>query len=1353
MNIYSTGKLDLLRRAHKSAIIGLAVLVPTAAVAIPSPELVIGSVSSLSQVFAVGFAAVTGVGALMAKRLGFARKPGHAATRFPVGLISGLFLVAAMLGALNLWQFNIHKSKEIARLQGTLVRPAQFDGTQIQDKNLVETSFAKQSNSPLAISTKDAAGLLNNVDSADNGTDNTLFFDVRETSEHRMGTLPGAQHVRFPDFLKSDIPLEGKQVVLFCHNGNRSSETCAKLAARGIDCRFIAGGIEKWIVEGRDFSDKEIKTLTDLRAIPEYANKGVLLSTADFQGLQSGTDLQIVDTRYPNDFATGHLPGAINIPIRALPTDELKNRIAQLQQKPTIAACYDRRSCFMSQVLGFEMSEAGIDFRGRYTTPWDHYVAPDLKPHVQQWLLEQQTTLWQTAVNKLTAALIWIGDRSHFVFGLLGLSLLSRLMVLPIALKSEHDQMVMAQHADALKALKSDLKSDPTRKARALQAFYADKGLTPMRNLTALLFLPVMMLGLSATEQAGSSVNTAFLWVAKLGQADGTFILPILFAVLAGIYLHWAVAKTSRQAVLWWLIGAPMMFALVFQLSAAGNIYLCSSLTFLLIQRAYVTGALGRMYLRASHAWRRWKVRHLFQGIVPLAHTEALNGSGNKSYRLSVLKNAGLPVPGGLVIQTKVIKAYSAMSTLEKTKFADVIWRMVGEKTCAVRSSASSEDGADQSYAGVFESVLDVQKDGMSKALDEVVTSFDSARAQSYDAANLNGHDGNILVQQMVNSEYAGVLFTQDPTAPGLMMLELVEGCGDDLVSGRMTPQSLRFGRYTHVPVGEEGAPIDLAPLLALGQEIETIFGGPQDIEWAYANGVFQIVQSRDITTLAGGNPAEQARIQEWDRIFRTYRDADPDMVILEQDEMSEVLPRPTPLSFSLMGQLWAPGGSLDIACRQLGVRYNLPEGRPGHLVNFFGRTFVDRDLKQKMALRLSAAKARQLRKQAALMTDEFRTQTIPTLQEKIRFWQALDFTALSEKQIINCIEVMKTKLVHDVYVEAEKINILASFTMNEAEIFAKDNTDAKTRLLHPVLHHTPVSLINACARLEDHNQKDALMAVMGHRAIFDYELSAPRYNEAPSLLWPLLESATSLSIDPPEALTATPTETVPMDKVDLANALLDLKEQAKHEALRIVAQIRRAILALGEKTELCDLIFYLEMDELVNLADANLENLKSVAQERKDREKHLFKRAPRQVSLCLRECETLSALVPIRSEKDGSVMVGTCVSGTEDTRGRVFVIEDETVTDERAFEGFEDGDIIVCRMVSPAWLPYVQRSAGVLSEVGGWLSHMAIVAREKGILMHVGCSGLDLLQQGMTVKAGIDGSIVVLEVEVRKSA
>ncbi|MGA9434078.1 MAG: hypothetical protein WBV62_07580, partial [Roseobacter sp.] len=73
-------------------------LVPDTAVAIPSPELVIGSVSSLTQVFAVGFAAVTGAAAVIAKRFGFVPKEGRGQTRNAARLITALLLLVASLG-------------------------------------------------------------------------------------------------------------------------------------------------------------------------------------------------------------------------------------------------------------------------------------------------------------------------------------------------------------------------------------------------------------------------------------------------------------------------------------------------------------------------------------------------------------------------------------------------------------------------------------------------------------------------------------------------------------------------------------------------------------------------------------------------------------------------------------------------------------------------------------------------------------------------------------------------------------------------------------------------------------------------------------------------------------------------------------------------------------------------------------------------------------------------------------------------------------------------------------------------------------------------------------------------------
>ena len=97
-----------------------------------------------------------------------------------------------------------------------------------------------------------------------------------------------------------------------------------------------------------------MRGLSDLRAIPDYKNKETLISTAQFETMIAQDDVQIVDTRYPKDFATNHLPNAINIPLRALPTNELNNALSMLENKPTIVACYDRRSCFMGEILGWK---------------------------------------------------------------------------------------------------------------------------------------------------------------------------------------------------------------------------------------------------------------------------------------------------------------------------------------------------------------------------------------------------------------------------------------------------------------------------------------------------------------------------------------------------------------------------------------------------------------------------------------------------------------------------------------------------------------------------------------------------------------------------------------------------------------------------------------------------------------------------------------------------------------------------------------------------------------------------------------------------------------------------------------
>ena len=894
----------------------------------------------------------------------------------------------------------------------------------------------------------------------------------------------------------------------------------------------------------------------------------------------------------------------------------------------------------------------------------------------------------------------------------------------------------MNPSTDLCNKAKVKLKQDPVRMGRAIQAFYRDKGLTPGRNLLALLFLPITMLGVSSAQKVGVGAGASFLWVADLGLPDSTYVLPLAFSALATVYLVWAVAKTPRQAKIWAALGGPGMFLLVFSLTAAATLYLCFALSLLLVQRAYVTGALTRGIAQMTRVVRDRKASSTPNGVIPLGQSDQLEEAGNKAYRLSVMSNAGIPVPPGVVLTPKALADIAKMSGNARDKFCGALWDLVGQQPCAVRSSAANEDGAEQSFAGVFESVLDVERDGIDAALQHVEHSFASQRAKSYEQEG--GVGGNILVQQMVNAEYAGVLFTRDPQAPGMSMVEMVQGCGEDLVSGRVTPETFRFGRFSEQRHGDETPPIDLQDLLALGKQIEALFGTPQDIEWTFADGRFQIVQSRDITTLTSLSEAQSLRVTEWSRLLGRFADADPDETVLEQDEMSEVLPRPTPLSFSLMGSLWAPGGSVDLACRDLGVPYDLPEGPNGHLVTVFGRTFVDVRLKETMKLQLTASQARRLRKRAAEMPDSFRSQTLADLHKRLAYWQALDYRKLPVDHLRNTIDELQDYLVHQVYVEAEKVNILAGFAMSEATAAAAGDQQLKSCLMHAELPHAPSAILADCAKLPEEQRKHQALQQMGHRALPDYELSAPRYAEAPSLLWPLLDNPVlplNVQSDPPAAL---PGELA--DVIGLAIDLQDLKEQAKHEALRLFAELRRACLALGEATGLEDLVFHLEMEELLTCTFPISAELITRAETRREQGNLMRKASSVAASLSLRDCE-LASLGEQAPQANGA-LTGTCVSGADAVSGRIYWIEDDEGDPETLFADFQDGDILVCRMVSPAWLPWVQRSGAVLSEVGGWLSHMAIVAREKKIMMLVACKGLPMLQDGQIVTVNATGEI-----------
>jgi pyruvate,water dikinase len=255
--------------------------------------------------------------------------------------------------------------------------------------------------------------------------------------------------------------------------------------------------------------------------------------------------------------------------------------------------------------------------------------------------------------------------------------------------------------------------------------------------------------------------------------------------------------------------------------------------------------------------------------------------AGGKGASLAAMTAEGLPVPPGFVIASTAFEAAVDTDALRKLMRAtdvdaaramvataepprEPVGRHYAELTglVAVRSSACAEDSEAASYAGQQETYLNT--DGLAEVLANVVRcwlSFFTERAVFYrrEKGSLDDVAMAVVVQEMVDSDRSGVLFTVDPVhgRRDRMVVEAARGLGEAVVSGEVTPDNYTLGRDGVVKksrvVGAERvlSDADCAALAGLGRRLADLHGGPQDIEWAFdADGRLFLLQSRPVTTI-----------------------------------------------------------------------------------------------------------------------------------------------------------------------------------------------------------------------------------------------------------------------------------------------------------------------------------------------------------------------------------------------------------------------------------------------------------------------------------------------------------------------
>jgi pyruvate,water dikinase len=257
---------------------------------------------------------------------------------------------------------------------------------------------------------------------------------------------------------------------------------------------------------------------------------------------------------------------------------------------------------------------------------------------------------------------------------------------------------------------------------------------------------------------------------------------------------------------------------------------------------------------------------------------------GGKGKSLAKLQQSGFNTPDGVILSSEVFKEYlKTNETLSQVKqLSEDLnrdnFREKGEQIrelilqgeiqnqeeilselesldplYAVRSSSVSEDSDSSSFAGMHHTGLEVTDSEVLEEMKKCWASLFSDRAIIYRLTkNLKPYEEMaVIVQELVDADISGVLFTENPDGTDEIYIESTEGLGEKLVSGQITPAKAKVERENLKIVKQETGLIssELKELAEKSLEIEEQFGSPQDIEWCFKDGKIFFLQSRPITS------------------------------------------------------------------------------------------------------------------------------------------------------------------------------------------------------------------------------------------------------------------------------------------------------------------------------------------------------------------------------------------------------------------------------------------------------------------------------------------------------------------------
>jgi rifampicin phosphotransferase len=713
----------------------------------------------------------------------------------------------------------------------------------------------------------------------------------------------------------------------------------------------------------------------------------------------------------------------------------------------------------------------------------------------------------------------------------------------------------------------------------------------------------------------------------------------------------------------------------------------------------------------------------------------------------------------------------------------------LGNHSCfAVRSSSLDEDLVQDSFAGLYESYLQVRDlEEVLERIRDCWASFWSQRALEYRAARgLSNRPivGAVIVQKMIDAEAAGVLFTKNPVENGnlSMALEVVRGTGEQVVSGAVTPDryvitkskvqivsrqvAIHDHQFSLVSAGSRSdgrippsgsleilSNDEVLDLCRIGLTIERAFGQAQDIEWTKSNGRFYFLQARPVTF--------------------TYDDLEesPDASVWTRENINERFPDPLkPLEASFVNEwVFTPG------CAELFRSLAFDESKAGDVFRLFGsRLYVNKRLfasalkglppeitrqiferdghpakglpKIVPSLPLLLTLARVLK--MAFTTHRKFAQRLGRFLKRYHHFRSCDYSKMPLEQLAreliaigDSIQAISAGHFQSIIVAEILLGALTGVCQEkDILLLVRGREDNKTVEMNKrfeelckaaagneviysalMIEDSDVALAELRTRSESRHFLWLLnwfLDDFGHRSP-KYQLSHPRWKEKPAQVLNLIRTSISAlsHLDSGDLGESDLQELERAAEQNLVSSSLDkvfpwkkaafrlllryariycgiLRENEGFyitmpfpEVKRILSAIAVELVAASMLQESAD-IYYLTIREVVDLA------IRKPAEE-------IHHRIAMRKQAFSRDC-----LAPSEAPAPSSAILSGAAASPGMTSGPARILFSPT-------DGFEPGSILVTHSLNAAWLPILRSAGAVVTNVGGMLSHAAVLARE----------------------------------------